>query len=264
MKAREPAVAGMFYPAEESELRTEIKQFLGNAEVKLNQEQIKNLKAVISPHAGYKFSGKTMGYSFRAVLEHIKGSETEKFKVIILSPIHAFYHEGMCMLNTEYYETPLGRIKALQNNEIDKVADDKGEHSIEVLLPFLQEVFREAGKEFEILPVMVGPFRDDDIERFAEIIKKEISGNTLVVVSSDLSHYLPEEEAKRIDAESIKNIVSKRLSGFDACGQFPIRILNKIALEKGWKAELLDYSHSGEVMQSKEGVVGYAAIAYFQ
>jgi MEMO1 family protein len=245
MEKRKPAVAGTFYPAEKEELKKEIEEFLKTKK----ENNMRNAKAIISPHAGYFYSGKTAGKTFAC----LKKSD----KIIILSPIHSFYYEGVCMLEKEY-ETPLGIIKTIIPKNIPKIEDDFGEHSLEVQIPFIQISQPKA----EIIPIMIGHFKESEVEKIAEIIEELIDEKTAIVVSSDLSHYNPEDIARKIDEKTIKNILELKTTEIDACGLYPIKILNTIAKRKEWKAKLIDYTTSGE-KADKTKVVGYAGIGYW-
>ncbi|OYT31339.1 AmmeMemoRadiSam system protein B [Candidatus Woesearchaeota archaeon ex4484_78] len=242
MKKRTPAVAGAFYPATKEELKREINEFLRT------RTEIKNAEAIISPHAGYYYSGRIAGKAFAS----LKKAE----KIIILGPIHTFYYQGICTLEEEY-TTPLGAIKTIIPEHIPKIKDDYGEHSIEVQIPFIQATQPKTA----IIPIMVGSIGEKDEEKTADKIEKIIDEKTAIVVSSDLSHYKPEETAKKVDRQTIKNIINLKTTGINACGENPIKILNIIAKRKKWKAKLLEYTTSGE-KGNKQSVVGYAAIAY--
>lgn len=286
-----PAVAGMFYPRHEQELTKQVDEFLAEAK----PEPVKNLRALVCPHAGYPYSGKiaATGYKLLTGLE---------FKtVIVMAPSHYAEFEGGALPDADACETPLGQIpvspKAAQLAKTKPFAVDpparvqrpewwKGspqrlppfgqdtphtwEHSLEVQLPMLQRTL----KEFDVVPIIFGQVADT--EAAARAIIPLLDDQTLVVASSDLSHYLPYDVARKLDATSTRAIADMNLDWAEQihddwpgqqrpCGMTPILTLMHIAQQKGWKAKLLDYRNSGDTTGDKSrGVVGYASIAFYQ
>jgi AmmeMemoRadiSam system protein A len=280
-KIRGPAVAGIFYPKAESDLKKQIDEYLAEAK----PEPIKNLRALICPHAGYEFSGKIAASGYKLLV----GRDYDT--VIVLGPSHYALFEGAALSGADAYETPLGLIPiSPKNAELGKLKPfainppcrvqrpsfwhqspmqlpafgedkpDTWEHSLEVQLPFLQRTL----KKFDILPVVFG---NVDPQEAAKVLLKFIDDRTLVVVSTDLSHYYPYEIAKQLDAgcvRSICNLDIEEMEREEACGKKPIITLLEIARQKGWKAKLLDCRNSGDTAENKDRVVGYAAIAFYQ
>jgi len=280
-KVRGPAVAGLFYPKHEKDLSKQIDEYL--AEVKT--EPIKNLRALVCPHAGYEFSGKIAASAYK----QLKGRNFDT--VVILGPSHYAAFAGAAVTEADAYETPLGLIPVstkaaelgilkpfavnppcevrrpdwwrLSPKELPAFGEDKPdtwEHSLEVQLPFLQRTL----KKFSIVPVVFG---DVDPQAAAKSLVKFLDDRTLLVVSSDLSHYHPYEEAKKLDTSCVQSICDLNTEWMmqqEACGKLPILTLIEIARQKGWKAKLLDYRNSGDTSGNKDAVVGYAAIAFYQ
>ena len=278
---REPAVAGLFYPKDPAELSRMIDRLLAAAPV----EPVGDLKAIVCPHAGYEFSGPTAAYSFKNLI----GRRYDT--VIILGPSHYVYFMGASIPAVDAYRTPLGLVpispkaRALAKispclsepccpmkrpdwwpqssksaPEPGKDTPDTWEHSIEVEVPFLQKVLTN----FSILPVVFG---DVDPAQVARAVATQLDDKTLIVVSSDLSHYHPYDEAKELDTRCVKamcNLDIKAMENQEACGKLPILALLHLAHQNGWQARLLDYRNSGDTSGDKShGVVGYAAIAFF-
>ncbi len=280
-KIRGPAVAGLFYPKAESDLTKQIDEYLAEAKT----QSIKNLRALVCPHAGYEYSGKIAASGYKQLV----GRDIET--VILLGPSHYALFQGAALSDAEGYETPLGVIPIsaksaeLAKNkpfavnppcevhrpdfwkqspkELPAFGEDKPdtwEHSLEVQLPFLQRTL----KKFEILPVVYGKV---DPEAAAKALVKFLDDRTLIVASSDLSHYYPYEIAKQLDAgcvRSICNLDIEEMEREEACGKVPILTLMEIAKQKGWKAKLLDCRNSGDTSGTKNSVVGYAAIAFYE
>ena len=278
---REPAVAGLFYPKDPAELSLMIDRLLAAAPI----EPVGDLKAIICPHAGYEFSGPVAAYAYK----NLVGRRFET--VIILGPSHYVYFMGASVPAVDAYRTPLGLVpisskaRALAKispclsepccpmkrpdwwQQSSKPAPDPGkdtpdtwEHSVEVEVPFLQKVLTN----FSILPVVFG---DVDPAQVAQAVATQLDDKTLIVVSSDLSHYHPYDDAKTLDTRCVKAMCSldiKAMESQEACGKLPILTLLHLAHQNGWQARLLDYRNSGDTSGDKShGVVGYAAIAFY-
>jgi hypothetical protein len=270
MKIRHQQVAGYFYPAEKEKLQKNISQLLQNAKL---EKSFNKIFGIVSPHAGYIYSGKTAAYAYNL----LKGKSYKT--VIVISPSHAEYFPGISIYDGDAYETPLGIV------EIDQIMTDKliensktifkgiqghrKEHSLEVQIPFLQSVL----KEFKIVPVVMGDQSKMFVDELADRISKVVDDETLVVASSDLSHFYSSEEADRLDS-----IVEKRINDFDfeqllknlddheceACGGGPIAVMMKAAALKNInKSFVINRSDSGDVTGDKTEVVGYlSAVVY--
>jgi hypothetical protein len=281
LRVRAPAVAGLFYPAEESVLSKTIDGLLESAPA----HHIPHLKGLVCPHAGYPYSGPTAAIAYKM----LAGRDVQT--VVILGPSHYAAFQGASVPNTDAYQTPLGAVpisakaRQLANTspfvlepqclvqrppwwaQSSKPAPPAGEdtpdtweHSVEVQVPFLQKTL----KNFTILPAVFG---NVDPEQAAKVLAGVIDGKTIVVASSDLSHYYPYAEAKELDNRCVKAICDLNIDEMktqEACGKLSILTLMYLAREKGWKAQLLDCRNSGDTAGDKSRVVGYAAIAFYE
>jgi AmmeMemoRadiSam system protein B len=262
LKIRKAAVAGMFYPENEGELKQMVEEYLGNVE-EISLEG--KLRGLVVPHAGYIYSGPVAayGYSLLAKQQKIK-------KIVLIGPSHNAVFNGVCEAGFDFWETPLGKVRAKSIREKLKDDDKKlinvypqahsMEHCLEVQLPFLQVVMKN---EFEIYPLLTGNI---DAAQLADIMAGQLDDNSLVIVSSDLSHYLPYDTAKKVDSianESVPSLDIERFEGEgDACGKTAILTLMHIAVKKEWKGKLLEYKNSGDTAGPKTGVVGYGCYAF--
>lgn len=257
---KHPAVAGMFYPADPQSLQSEIEQFLGQAHPALSTPP----KALVVPHAGYIYSGPIAASAYTC-LESIRARIE---RVLILAPAHRVPFQGLAFCSASRFETPLGlvpvdreaidRLRGLpQLQENDFAFRD--EHSIEVQLPFLQRVL----ESFSIVPLLVGDASDLQV---AEVLELLWGGDeTLIVISSDLSHYLDYEAAVRMDRETtraIEEIRPEAISYHHACGRTPLRGLLRVAKAHGLKPNTLDLRNSGDTAGSHDRVVGYGAYVF--
>jgi len=259
---RKPAVAGSFYSENRVILTSQLDAFFKKTEIVYTGEKI---NALIVPHAGYIYSGQTAMYGYKQLYLDLLLREEDNFKVIILSPNHTEYVKGIVISDYNSFRTPFGDVKVNSTKikaEINN-SPHKEEHAIEVQLPFLQYIFKKAEKDFTIVPIIVGDVSKEEIKTIAKEINKEITENTIIVVSSDLSHYLPEEKAKETDNKTIQEILDSTAKDIDACGKNPILVLQEVAKLRGWdKPELLKQTTSGEVTKDKKSVVGYASLSY--
>ncbi len=262
---RKPVYAGSFYPGTRSELTTFIEKLTDRAK----QTNVQNLphasiKALIMPHAGYVYSGLTAAH-ISLVLK-----ENQFNRVIVLAPDHRVGFKGGSISDVKAYETPLGltrlhddaaRLRRQSNLFQTIPASDRLEHSVEVVLPFLQYYL----KKFELIPIVIGP---GDIDSYSAALDPLFDKKTLLVASSDLSHYLPYSEAVDRDRETIQmilNLNAGKLLKQDnaACGKIPILIVINMARRHGWQPIFLHYSNSGDTAGDRSRVVGYAAIAFY-
>lgn len=263
---RMPVWAGKFYPATQSELKQTIDTLTQKAkQTAFKFPSNKELKAIILPHAGYIYSGFTAAHASYVL------SENQFKKVILLGPDHRVGFINCAISNVKGYQTPLGFIRLHEDTKILLKKSnlfqyiqpfDEVEHSLEVILPFLQYYL----KEFELVPIVMG--RTSEINTIADAIEPLLDLDTLLVVSSDLSHFLPYSEAVAMDKETIDIILNFKPEELKkrencACGKIPILILMEIARRHEWQPVLLNYSNSGDTAGDRSKVVGYAAIAYF-
>lgn len=257
---KHPAVAGLFYPADAQALQQEIERFLSS----VGPVHSPPPKALIVPHAGYVYSGAIAASAYASLLP----AREKITRVVILAPAHRLAFKGIAYTSASQFKTPLGLIpvdrQALapvtalpQLRENDLAFED--EHSIEVQLPFLQQVL----DVFSIVPLLVGDASDLQV---AEILQQLWGGDeTLIVVSSDLSHYLDYDTATRMDRETTRAIESMRpeaISYHSACGRTPVCGLLRIARTHGLSAKTLDLRNSGDTAGSHDRVVGYGAYVF--
>jgi len=262
---REPIRAGSFYPADPSRLKHVIAKLTHKAhKTQVRIPRNKYLKAIIMPHAGYIYSGWTAAHA-SLVLEANQFS-----KVVLLGPDHFMGFRNGAVTDATAYQTPLGKINlhddakkvCLHSNLFQSIpiSSDR-EHSLEVVLPFLQSYL---GK-FQLVPIIVGKAVT---QPFSDVLDSIMDRNTVLIVSSDLSHYLPYSDAITRDQETIRMIMDlapSRLVKSDnrACGVWPISILLHLARRHQWQPVLLHYSNSGDTAGDRSRVVGYAAVAFF-
>jgi hypothetical protein len=264
---RNPVYDGSFYPKSPDELTALIEEYTKRADqTVISLPPGAKLKALILPHAGYVYSGFTAAHCSKV----LKGNDFKK--IIIMGPDHRVGFTNCAVSDVSAYETPLGKVALHPDSLVlrQKYSElfrtnkksDKSEHSIEVQIPFLQHYLTD----FQIIPIVMGP---GDFGKYADAIETLIDRETLIVVSSDLSHYLPYDQAVKTDQETIGHILSLDLQGLSgnhnfACGIIPIQVLTYLAIHYNWQPYLLHYSNSGQTAGPKDKVVGYAAIAYFE
>lgn len=269
-KIRKPAVAGLFYPADPEELSSEIDLLLS---VSVPSQIPVNVIGIISPHAGYVYSGRTAAFGFNVL-------KNKKIKsAIIISPSHHEYFRGISIFDGDAFETPLGVVE-IDNDISNKLTEGskfifrganghRKEHAIEVQIPFLQRILHD----FKIVPIVMGDQANIYISELSEKLAEVLDKNTIIIASSDLSHYHSKEEADLLDS-----IVEERISQFDfqslysdlesnsceACGAGPIISLMKAAWSKGInKSIILNRSDSGDTSGDNSHVVGYLSAAIY-
>jgi AmmeMemoRadiSam system protein B len=266
---RPPAVAGTFYPFNPAELRRMVDGFL--AEAQTDQAGAvagssaaagrRAPKALIAPHAGYVYSGPVAASAY-VRLAPLRGKIT---RVVLLGPSHRVGFRGLALSSADYFDTPLGRIaldKAAQQAiaglpQVQLLdAAHALEHSLEVQLPFLQQVLGV----FQLVPLVVGDAR---AEQVAEVLERLWGGeDTLIVVSSDLSHYHDYATAQRLDratSHSIERLRYEDLHEGDACGRAPVSGLLRYIRGHGGRLRTVDLRNSGDTAGPRDQVVGYGA-----
>jgi MEMO1 family protein len=268
-RIRKPAVAGLFYPDNSAELKEMVDTLLSIAPSPV----INDIFGIVVPHAGYKYSGLTAAHAFNL----LKGKNIKT--VIIISPSHREYFPGISIYDGDAFETPFGQVEIDQElagrileGSIDFFHGDIGhssEHSIEVEIPFLQQVLGN----FKIVPIVMGDQKPKYVNELAKRIAGVFDEGILVVASTDLSHY-----HSRIEADKKDSIVAQRIKDFEhekllidlelnhceACGGGPIVVLMKAASERKYnKSIVLNRSDSGDVTGDFAEVVGYlSAVIY--
>ena len=257
---RPAAVAGMFYPASAAELARQVDELLAAA---ASCERPPAPKALIAPHAGYVYSGPIAASAY-AQIRSRRGCIR---RVVLLGPAHRVPVRGLALPGAQRFATPLGEVgidaeavgvlRGLPQ-VVERPEAHEAEHSLEVQLPFLQRLLGD----FALVPLAVGSAAPAEV---AQVLDRLWGGDeTLIVVSSDLSHYLPYETARRIDRETIDRLLSLdvEIDHERACGATAIGGLLLAARRRGLKAELLDLRNSGDTAGDRRRVVGYAAIAF--
>jgi AmmeMemoRadiSam system protein B len=255
---REPAVAGSFYPDDPAVLRAVVEDFLNAA---LDTPGEGAVKAIIAPHAGYIYSGEIAARAYAAV-----AARAQRIKrAVLLGPAHYVAFAGIAGPTATAFATPLGSLP-VDRQALRAVADlpqfvladepHRPEHALEVQLPFLQTVLNTV----EVVPLVVGRAWPAEV---AEVIARLWGGEeTLVVISSDLSHYLDYETARRRDAKTaaaIEALDGSRLGPEDACGYLAIAGLVAEARRRSLRVTRLDLRNSGDTAGPHNGVVGYGA-----
>lgn len=259
---REPAVAGLFYPANAKELQQVVQQFLDDTHPTFEQRP----KAIVAPHAGYIYSGSTAAQAY-ATLRH---NAHEIKRVVLLGPSHRVGFRGIAFCSADAYLTPLGPVKVDQSafvaiSDLPQVGmldrAHEQEHSLEVQLPFLQAVL----KDFSVVPLVVG---DVEYDAIARVLERLWGGpETLIVISSDLSHYHDYATARRIDSDTCKAVehLQPDAIGYDqACGRTPLNGLLELARQKHLRVETLGLCNSGDTAGDRSRVVGYGAWAFYE
>jgi len=258
---RPAAVAGSFYPGDAGTLAAEVSSYL--AEARAAGGGVRAPKAIIAPHAGYMYSG-PIAASIYSRLAPLRGTVR---RVVLAGPAHRVHVPGAAIPSVRAFASPLGDV-ALDAGALESLrrlpfveVNDRAhaqEHSLEVHLPFLQSVLGS----FELVPIVVGDATPGQMAQLFEILWG--GPETLVVVSSDMSHYLPYKSAvgrDRKTAEAIVNLESS-LVPEEACGAAPINGLLRSARSKGLRCEIVDLRNSGDTAGGLDRVVGYGAFAF--
>ncbi len=262
---RQPVFAGRFYPQDPDRLHrllTELDAEARATPVPLPAGGI--LKALVLPHAGYVYSGWTAAHAGQV----LRGRHYAK--VIVVAPDHRVGLRNAVISDVDAYQTPLGRIRLhpdagrlRRRNPLfgSSHRSDNHEHALEVVLPYLQHYLGP----FELVPIVLGP---GDIDRLADALTPLLEADTLLVISSDLSHYLPYEKARAHDRKTLDLITRLAVDALGqrencACGKIPLQVLMTLARRLEWEPVLLHYANSGDTAGDKGRVVGYAALAFF-
>lgn len=277
-------MAGQFYPNNKQELNAILSAYLMQAKIALNNPSTSSgqaLRIVIAPHAGYQFSGQVAAFAF-------KGLENSGYKrVALIGRSHQQSFAGVAVDNNEAWATPLGnllvdkefiiKLQKINNEIITNVFAHQDEHALEVELPFLQTVL---GDDLKIVPLIFGDHNQITVANLAKALAKMIDKETVVVVSSDLSHYPTYEQANKLDQETIATILRLDEAKFEqincqaeaggwpevatlACGAPAIEVAMLLAKQMGLNPVLLKYANSGDTApETKDRVVGYTAIGF--
>ncbi len=275
---RKAAVAGMFYDSDPATLKKEIDRYLDESTPDKPQG---DLLSLISPHAGYGFSGQAAAYGFKTI------DAGRVRRAVVLAPAHTFPFEGVSIANADAYETPLGAVKMDTETCVHLMKQPKfkavpeahsREHSLEVQLPFLQVCLDEG---FQLVPLLVGQLGPGDHGAIADTVKGILQKEDLVVVSSDFTHqgprfgYVPydtdvKNRIEQLDMGAIEAIMARdsgrfldyvRETGATICGAHPIAVLLEM-LPPSARGKLLAYYTSGDVTGDDRESVSYASIAF--
>ena len=273
MTSRQAAVAGLFYPSDKNELKQQVLSLLGQAKTEVSEDTQKNYplpRVLIVPHAGYIYSGLTAAFAYNS-LNQQNAHQTEIInnnlikRVILLGPGHRVAVEGMAVPSVSSFVTPLGKV-LLDEYEINELVKQnlvllsdrahEQEHSLEVQLPFLQTII----KAFKLVPIVVGQCSIDSISK---LLSRYINNShDLIIISTDLSHFLGYSEAQLCDKKTSNKIMSFNYEAFgnnDACGRIPMAGMLKLAKQFNLSIRQLDMRNSGDMAGDKQRVVGYGA-----
>ena len=261
-RVRAPILAGTWYPEDPQILGRQVDGYIGAAE-QLDPENLKGLKAIIAPHAGYRFSGAVAGSAYAQVA----GIAERIHRVVLIGPSHRVAFKGIAVSGIEQFQTPLGSVPVDRDavRDLQRLpcvhemeAAHAEEHSLEIHLPFLQRALGD----FTLVPLVTGSASPDQV---AEALANLWGGpETLIVVSTDLTHFLDHETARRIDAATSDAIIARDPGAIDdhqACGRVGLKGLLEISRRRDLAIGLLDLRNSGDTSGSRDRVVGYGSWA---
>jgi MEMO1 family protein len=261
-RTRPPAVAGLFYPEDANQLRDDVQRYIEACSPEAGMPAPP--KALIVPHAGYQYSGPVAAFAYRRLRDWSAGIR----HVVMFGPSHRVALRGLAAPSVDSFSTPLGTvpIDAARRERLCELglvgisdAAHAAEHSLEVQLPFLQAVLGD----FDILPIAVGFASPEQVAQVIDSVW--VTPETLVLVSSDLSHYHSWRDARRLDAETTRSIIERRsdLPDGSACGACGINGLMQVARRRGLTVEVLDQRNSGDTAGDRSRVVGYGSYALY-
>jgi len=257
---RTPAVAGQFYPADPAQLHAQVQQFLSQVEPPVESPP----KAIIVPHAGYIYSGPVAASAYA----RLKAARDSISRVVLLGPSHRVDFRGIAASAMRAFATPLGQL-CVDQAAVEQVQSlpevgileqaHAQEHSLEVHLPFLQEVLGD----FSLVPLVVGDASPTEVGAVLEALWG--GPETLIVISSDLSHYHDYQTARQMDSATSQAIEALRFEaiGYEqACGRNPVNGLLWVARRKNLHSETIDLRNSGDTAGPRHQVVGYGAYVF--
>jgi len=271
---REPAVSGMFYPDDPGALKKDIERYFRNADAPPVPGEV---TGIIAPHAGYMYSGQVAAYGFKAIVS--KPFDT----VIVLAPSHRIHFEGVAVMEKGSYKTPLGLVGVDEETVADLVRSSaairpfveahKGEHSLEVQIPFLQSAL----KDFTIVPLIMGTQTVDLCVALSDCIEGVIRRGRrqcLVVGSTDLSHYHPYSTAVKLDSVIVSHLEDFDVPGMvkdlnedkgEACGAGPMLTTMMVSDKLGAQhSRVMKYANSGDASGDRSAVVGYVSAVFYK
>jgi len=263
LRIRPPAVAGLFYPADTQQLDALVQACLDGRCIE--DESAVCPKALIVPHAGYVYSGKVAAGAYAQLCPHRRRIR----RVVLLGPAHRVAFRGLAVSGAGAWRTPLGdvpldiaaarSIAALPGVVLHDDAHAR-EHSLEVQLPFLQHVL----EDFTLLPIVVGQATPAQVAGVLDALWGD--EHTLFVISSDLSHYLDYDTARRLDGvtcQAIEQLAGELIADEQACGRIPVKGLLLAAQRHGLVPVTLQLCNSGDTAGDRGRVVGYGAWAFY-
>lgn len=256
---RQPAVDGSFYPDSKEGLLSNLNEYFKKAKSIIEDKKI---KALIVPHAGYLYSGQTAAWGYKQLPTNI-----DNLHFVLIGPSHHYLFTGIASSAANLWQTPLGSIKHISiKKETDQIFINENphipEHSLEVQLPFLQHIYAN----FSISCFLTGDLSNYD--KISNYFLENYS-SSIFIISSDLSHYLPEPLAQTKDKRTLKAILEGETDYFlseenTACGQGAILILMSMAKKENWESRLIYYDTSATASGDEGAVVGYAAIGFYK
>jgi hypothetical protein len=268
---RRPSVAGMFYSTDNKELEDEIGRYFTFAKKEVSKDVLqkaRGAKILVVPHAGYQYSGYTAACGYWALQHVIKKPK----KIVLVGPSHRLYFGGVAVAGHDAWKTPLGTVPVEKKSSSILLAQFPdlihretalfdGEHSLEVQVPFLQTIFNNT----VLTPIMYSEITSRELTDIFEAVDDD---NTVFIVSSDLSHFMPYREAQKTDSlsnEYIKNAaIDEAEDHLDACGKTGIIAAMRYAKKLGLSTIVVNYLNSGDTAGDKESVVGYATHLFYQ
>ncbi len=264
MSTRKMTVAGAFYPNEHAEIENMFEHYNDILDKNLKQNKILSIKprAIIVPHAGYIYSAFTANIAYRVL------ANTKAKRAVVIGPSHKIYLSGSSISEYDDYQTPFGNLK-IDTNLVEELKENFGfsfipeahkEHSTEVQMPFLKRYM----KDISVVEIIYGNEKPEHLERVIDYILKD--DESVVIISSDLSHYYDLQKANKLDGiclEAIQNLKTNELhQGCEACGKIGIEAIVLTAIVNHLKPILLDYRTSADASGDKNEVVGYMSAAF--
>lgn len=248
-------VAGQFYPADKKQLEQMLGEFINDG---VSSSLVP--KAIIAPHAGYIYSGPVAG----SIYKTIQNIKEEIHNVVVLSPSHRFYLEGLACHSADFFQTPLGDLAVNKTMvakmlKLSQVKEEDGafdkEHGLETHLPFVHKLF---GEKIKIVPLIVGACSEDKVAEVLELFWED--KKTFFIISSDLSHFHDYKTCQELDKKTsslIEELKGPELQSDYACGYYPVRGLLHLAKKYQLSAKTIDLRNSGDTAGDKASVVGY-------
>jgi AmmeMemoRadiSam system protein B len=257
--SRPPEVAGSFYPEDKKDLSYLLKKFFDGAKEIHSDKQI---KALIVPHAGYIYSGETAAWGFAQLPKQV-----DRQHFVLIGPSHHYPFTGLVSSSSNFWSTPLGKLRHIIPSQIDEQIiinsqPHMPEHCLEVELPFLQFIY---GDKISISCFLTGT--QVKMENAADFFLRNYP-SSIFIISSDLSHYLPQNQAQEKDKKTIETILKLDRNYFlteenTACGAIGILILLSMAQKRNWQRKLIYYATSAAASKDESAVVGYASIGFY-